>query len=165
VSRWRRLLFGSRGRIAGTVYGTIVVMGTLAAGSHTEPDPWRLAGIVTGTVAVLWIAHVYAHGLGESIALGRRLDWQELTDVARRELSIVLAAAGPVTALVLGAVGVFRESTAVWIAMSIGLVTLVAQGVRVAALERLSRLGAFATVAVNLALGLLIVGFEAALGH
>jgi hypothetical protein len=165
VSLWQRLTWGSRRGIAGTVYGTIVAMGALAAGSHTELDPWRLAGIVAGTVVVLWIAHVYSHALGESIALGHRLDWTELADVARRELSIVLAGVGPVAALVLGAVGVLRESTALWIAMGMGLTTLAVQGVRVAALERLSRFGTFVVVTVNLALGLVIVGLKAGLSH
>ena len=63
----RRLLFGSHHGIAGTVYGTIVVMGTLAAGSHARPDAWRLAAAVGGRVLVLWFAHVYSHGLAEAI--------------------------------------------------------------------------------------------------
>jgi len=163
MNRFQRLVFGSRRGIAGTVYGTIVVVGALAAGSDSRLDPWRRDDI--GTVVVLWIAHVYAHALAESINQGRRLDGKELADVASREVSIVLAAVGPVFALFLGAVGILRESTAVWIALSNGLATLVVQGVRVAALEKLSRLGAFTTVTVNLALGLLIVGLKAGLSH
>ncbi len=59
-----RRLFAPRGEIAGTVYGTIVVMGALVAGSKGEADPARLGAIVTGTVVVLWLAHVYSHALG-----------------------------------------------------------------------------------------------------
>ena len=62
--------------IAGAVYGTIVVMATLAAGGSGEAnrDAWQLAVFVLATVVVLWLAHVYAHGLAESIERGRRLD-------------------------------------------------------------------------------------------
>ena len=68
----------SAGRIAGTVYGTIVVMATVAAGGKGRVDAWQLAAFVVATVVVLWLAHVYAHGLAESIERGRRLDGAEL---------------------------------------------------------------------------------------
>ncbi len=168
MSRARRLLFGSRETIAGTVYGTIVVMGALAAGSagsHGELRPSQLAAIVAATVIVLWIAHVYSHALAETIRLDRRLDAAEVASVARRELAIPLAAVVPVTVLVLGAVGVLRESTAVWIALGFGVATLVVDGFRYAAVDRLSPVGTLVTVTINLALGLLIVGLKAGLGH
>jgi hypothetical protein len=152
-------------RIAGTVYGTIVVMATVAAGGKGRVDAWELAVLVTATAVVLWIAHVYSHGLGESIESGHRLDRAELAVVARQEVSIVLAAAGPVLALVLGAAGIFRESRAVWLALTIGLLTLAAQGLRYARVERLGRLGTCTAVGINLALGLVIVGLKALLAH
>jgi DMSO reductase anchor subunit len=166
MSRLQDVLFGSRETIAGTVYGTIVVMGAIAAGSHAPGvRPSQLAAIVTGTVLVLWIAHVYSHALGETIKLDRRLDWAELASVARREFAIPLAAVMPVTMLVLGALDVLRESRAVWLAMIFGVVTLVVDGFRYARADRLSRLGTLVTVGINLGLGLLIVGLKAGLGH
>jgi hypothetical protein len=166
MSRLERVLFGSRETIAGTVYGTIVVMGAIAAGSHApEVRPSQLAGIVTGTVLVLWIAHVYSHALAETVRLDRRLDWAELASVARREFAIPLAAVLPVTMLVLGALGVVRESTALWLALGFGVFTLVVDGFRYAAADRLGRAGTLITVAINLGLGLLIVGLKAGLGH
>jgi hypothetical protein len=148
------------------VYGTIVVMGALAAGAHGGPIRSReLAGIVAGTAIVLWIAHVYAHALGETISRGRRLDGAELRSVARRELGMLLAAVGPVGALVLGALGILQDSTAAWLAMAFGLVTLVAAGALYATVERLGLLASALTIAVNLGLGLVIVGLKAGLGH
>jgi hypothetical protein len=165
MSRLSRVVFGSRESIAGTVYGTIVVMGAIAAGATTDPRPGKLAGAVSATVVVLWIAHVYSHALAETVRLGRRLDWAELASVARRELAIVLAGVAPVTALVLGELGVLRETTAGWLAMGFGLATLLIQGIRYAGVERLSRVGTAVTVGINLGLGLLIVGLKAGLGH
>jgi hypothetical protein len=164
--RMRRLLLGSRESIAGTVYGTIVVLATLTAGATAyERKLWQLAGIAVVTVLVLWIAHVYAHGLGESLSLGRRLTADELAAIARRELSIPLAAVLPISAVVLGALGVFRDRTALWVAVGIGVVVLTVQGMRYARLERLSRVGTIVAVSINVALGLVIVGLKAIVAH
>jgi len=153
-------------RIAGTVYGTIVVMGALAAGAHGGTVRSReLAGIVAGTAIVLWIAHVYSHSLAETISRGRRLDRAELTSVARREIGMLLAAVAPVGALVLGALGILQDSTAAWLAMGFGLAALVAAGVMYATVERLGLVASALTIAVNLGLGLVIVGLKAGLGH
>jgi hypothetical protein len=168
MSRIRLLLFGARETIAGTVYGTIVVMGALAAGaegSQGDIRPWELAAFVSVTVLVLWIAHVYSHALAETIRLDRRLDSAELASVARREFAMPLAAVLPVGALVLGALGVLRETTAVWLALGFGVATLVVDGFRYASADRLGRVGTAVTVSINLALGLSIVGLKALLGH
>ena len=164
--RTRRLLFGSASTIAGTVYGTIVVMATVAAGYQGEDtNAWRLAAVVAGTVLVLWVAHLYAHALAESIDRGRRLDRAELGALARREWSIPAAAGPPIAVLLLAAFGVLGETAAVWLALGIGVVTLGIQGARYAALERLGRAGTLTAIAVNLALGLAIVGMKALLAH
>ena len=162
----RRLLFGSPSTIAGTVYGTIIVMAALTAGGPAFDDrPWELVVVVSVTALVFWLAHVYAHGLGESIALGRRLDLAELGAIARREVTILLAAVLPVLALFLGALGIVRHSSAVWLAMGVATATLAAQGVRYARVERLSRGGEALTIAVNLGLGLVIVVLKVLVQH
>jgi hypothetical protein len=159
------VLFGVGAGIAGTVYGTVVVMATLTAAYATEKHPWKLATIVMSTAFVLWIAHLYAHGLSESIVEDRRLRIDELGAIVRRELGILLAAAAPAVMLVLGAIGLFKETTAVWLALTVGLVTLAAEGVRFARLESLGPLGTVVAMGANLALGLLVVALKVALAH
>jgi hypothetical protein len=162
----RRYVLGDRSTVAGTVYGTIVVLSVLAAGARTyEHHLWRLAVIAGISVSVLWVAHVYSHGLGESLAAGRRLTVSEVLSIARREYSIVLAAALPLLAVVLGAAGVLQGRTAVRWALGVGVVTLTAQGVRYARLERLGLFAAITTVSLNLALGLTLVAVEAWVAH
>src|SRR5436190_20960956 len=109
----RRLLHGHTETIAGTVYGTIVVLSMLTAGAASyEEDPWRLVAImVTGTV-VLSAAHVYSHVLGESVRTRRRLAAHEVATIVRSEGSILLAAVLPVTAVTLGAAGALSERLA-----------------------------------------------------
>jgi hypothetical protein len=140
-------------------------MGAIVAGAKAGGELWELDAIVAGTVIVLWLAHVYAHGLGESIQLRRRLDRAEFVSVSRRELAIALAAVGPVVALSLGALDVLRPGRAVWLALGIGLLTLAVQGYRYARLEELTGWGTVVSVALNLGLGLGIVGLKVVVGH
>ena len=162
--RLRRIVLGTSGTIAGTVYGTIVVMGVVTAGRRPR-GRWELIAIVVSTVLVLWIAHVYAHGLGEAIGRGRRLDRAEFVSVARRELAIPLAAVAPTAALALGGIGLVEDGRAVWLAMAMGLVTLAVQGARYSALEGLGRLGTAGSIGLNLAFGLVIVALKALVAH
>jgi hypothetical protein len=159
------LVFGAGGGIASTVYGTVVVMATVTAAYATERNPWKLAVLVLSTALVLWIAHLYAHGLSESIAHNRRLSRDDLTAIARRELGILLAAAAPVAALVLGAVGLLGSSASVWLALGLGLATLAVEGVRYARLEHLGRAATLGAIGANLALGLLVVALKVGLQH
>jgi hypothetical protein len=165
TGRVRRLLFGGHANISGTVYGTIIAMATVAAAADTGVDTLRLAALVLATAVVLWVAHVYSDTLHESIDRGHRLDRRELVQVGRRELAIVLAAAGPCGVLILGAAGLISDSRAVSLALWIGLAALAAQGVRYARAERLGTLGTLTAVGVNAALGIAIVALEVALSH
>ena len=159
------LILGTRQTIAGTVYGTIVVLSVVTAGSTVEHDLWRLAVIAAATVVIYWIAHVYSAGLGASLKVGRRLTVAELGAIARSERSILLAAVLPVSAILLGAVGILGHRTALWVAVGVGVATLTVQGLRYARLERLSRTGTILTAAINLVLGLVIVALKALVVH
>jgi hypothetical protein len=159
------LAFGVGGGVAGTVYGTVVAMATLTAAYATEKHPGRLAVIVSSTAIVLWLAHLHAHALSESLEENRWLQRHDVARIARREVGIVLAASTPTAALLLGWVGVFRDTTAVWIALMSGLVVLLGEGIRYARLEHLRPAAALFVIGLNLALGLLIVALKVALAH
>ena len=159
-------VFGIGGSIAGTIYGTIVVMAVIAAGSQGDhTNPWRLAVFVAATVLLLWVAHFYAHALSSSLDKERRLSWDELRELARREASVPLAAVAPVGALTLGALEVVREESAIRLALGIGVATLAALGVRYARFERFGRTATIVAVTINVALGLVIVALEVVLAH
>lgn len=140
-------------------------MAALTAGSEGSSGLWELSAIVATSVLVIWVAHVYAHGLGESIDLGRRLDAAEFVAIARREFAIPLSAVAPIAALALGALGFVRDSTAIWLAVLIALATLMLQGARYAGVEQLSRTGTLVSIGVNTLLGLVIVALKAGLSH
>jgi hypothetical protein len=165
AARVKRMLFGTGDRIAGAVYGTVVVMGVIAAGSGASAEPLQLGGFAAATVLVLWIAHVHAHAMAESIQLARRVDRAELASVARRELAIPLAAVPSLAVLVLGGLGVVQESRAIRLALGVGVAMLVVQGVRFARLEHTGRMGAVIAVSMNVLIGLVIVALEVLLTH
>jgi hypothetical protein len=158
--------FGSGQGIAGAIYGTIVVMAVVVAGSvQGDTDAWRLAGIVATTVLALWIAHVYAHGLSESIQAELALRWEQVLTLARREASVLLAAVGPIAALLFGGFGLIGELTGIRLALGVGVTTLAVHGFRYARLEHLSRTRTLIAIAANITLGLLIVAVEVAFAH
>jgi hypothetical protein len=166
LRRLGTLLVGQGEAIAGTVYGTIIVLATIAAGATAfQDDLWRLCVIIAASVLVVWIAHVYSHGLGQSLHMRRRLTWTELMAIARREYAIPLAAALPLISLILGATGLLAGRTAVWLAIGVGVATLTLEGLGYARLERLNLTATIATVTVNLALGMTIVLLKALVGH
>jgi hypothetical protein len=163
---FRGVALGARERIAGSVYGTIVVLAVLAdEASAYEHDLWRLDALVVATVLTLWIAHAYAHGLGESIRLGRRLTSTELSTIITHELAIPLAAVLPLAAISIGALRAFDDTRAFWAAFALGAATLVIQGVRFAKLGRLSLVGTITSVALNLSLVMMIVALKVLVSH
>jgi hypothetical protein len=166
ISRTAAHLVGVEGRIASTVFGTITAMATVAAYGRAFPDsPWTVEELVLSTALVLWIAHVYTHGISESLSQGHRLGVAEVRRLAGRELGILLAVVPTSLALLLGAVGVLDETTSIWLALALGLVILSLEGLRYARIERLGLPGTLLAVALNAGLGLLVVVLKAEVLH
>ena len=166
MSALEKLALGSRERIAGSVYGTIVVLAVLAEGATAyEHQLWKLEAIAAASVLILWIAHAYAHGLGESLRLGRRLTRPERLAIVGRELAIPIAAVLPLLAVAVGAFRAVADTTAIWVAVGLGVVTLMVQGLRYARLEQLGWAGTAVSVAVNLGFALLIVALKILVSH
>jgi hypothetical protein len=153
-------------RLGGFIYGTILVLSVLVAGARAYPDDaGRIAVLVVVTSTVFWLAHVYAHGVADSISREEHVSVAHLLRMARREGAIVEAALPPLVALLLGAFGVLSTQAAVWLAFGLGLAVLVIEGVVVSRVERLGVLGTAAIVAANLALGLSLVVLKLTVAH
>jgi hypothetical protein len=166
ISRTAAHLVGVDDRIASTVFGTITAMATVAAYGRAFPDnPWRVEELVVSTAVVLWLAHLYTHGLSESLAEKRPLRVARLRRLAGRELGILLAAVPPSVALLLGALGLLDESASIWLALALGLVVLAVQGLRYARIERIGATGTLVVVAANVGIGLLVVLLKAVALH
>ena len=163
-SYFRRLARGER--LAGFIYGTILTLSVVVAGARAFPhDPAHVAELVAVTSLVFWLAHVYAHWLGESVAQREHLSVADLRRVLAREWSLVEASVPPVVALLLGAAGLFSERTAVWLAFGLGLGVLFVEGIVFARAERLGLVASVLVVLANLGFGLLLVALKLVLGH
>ena len=160
-----QVVFGNDDTLAGTLYGTLVVMATVTASSEGHVPALQLTLIVVATVLVLWLAHVYAFSIAESIQENRRVDPAVMLEVARRQLSIALAAVGPVAALCLGVVGALPELSSIYLALCVGLAILLVQGVRYSRVARHPPRRAALSIVVNLSLGIAIVLLEVAVWH
>lgn len=153
-------------RLGGYIYGTIVVLAVVVTGARAYPhESGHIAWLALATAVVFWLAHVYAHAVAHSVARNEHLSLAELRHIARREAAIIEAAVPPLVPLVLGALGLLSTRSAVWIAFVVGLIVLAAQGVVVARVEGLGRLGMLAVVAGNVSLGVLLVGLKLAVSH
>jgi hypothetical protein len=161
----QRILLGSHVEISQIVYGSIIVLATLAASAALEHSPWRLAAMVSAEVMVIWVAHVYSDGLHISTHLGGVLHRGELMAIARREAAIPQAAIGPVAALLLGAFGILSEPHSIDLAFGVGLLALAVQGARYARAKQLRGLSTLVPITINLALGLAIVALKAYVSH
>lgn len=153
-------------RLPGFIYGTLVVLTMIVVGAKAYPDePGVVAALVVVTAAVLWLAHVYAHGVALSVSEEKRVSLAELRHLARREGSIVQAALPPVVPLLLAAADVISTQLALWAAIAVGLVVLGVLGVRFARIRRFGTVRTCAAVAANLAFGVLVVALKLLLAH
>jgi hypothetical protein len=148
-------------RLGGFVYGTIVVLSVIVAGAKAYPDDTtRIAALVGVTTVVFWLAHAYAHALTHSVRTGQRLTFDEVRHIGRREAALIQAGVPCIAVLLLGSIGLLEDDTAIWLAVAFGLVVLAVQGFVFAHVERLGPKSTVLVVAVNVALGLLLVAMK-----
>ena len=148
-------------RLAGFIYGTIVVLSVVIAGAKAFPNGMgHIAALVLVTASVFWLAHVYAHSLGQSAQTGEHLSFEAVRHIAWREASIIGAALPPVAMLVLGEIGLLSPKASIWAAVIVGLLVLAAQGVVFARIEKLGVLATLVVVTLNLCLGLVLIALK-----
>ncbi len=164
-SRWSSF-FWSEENVAGAIYGQIVVMSVLVV-FGADPDPQAASVVVTVfvTSTVFWLAHVYAHLLGERIERKRGATWAEMRRVAASESSIVQAATLPLLAVVLSLVGVSSTEQAVDIGIFVSLTQLALLGFYAAYRGGVRGWGMLLSGVISLAFGLLIVIAKILVAH
>ena len=153
-------------RLGGFIYGTILSLAVLIGGVKAFPhSAWHIVVLLTVTAVVFWLAHVYAHSLAPVVSEDRHLSFAELRRIARHESSIIEATIPPVAALLLAVFGLLSTKAAAWIAYGLGLAVLTASGLIFARVERLGWLATLVVVALNVALGLALVGLKLFVSH
>jgi hypothetical protein len=139
---------------AGAIYGTIVAMAVIA-GTAADPGHGKALWLTLATLAVFWLAHVYAQTLSHHLKGAKRLEWPAVKAAMVEEQPLL---EGPIPMLVV--LHVFEGRTAVRLALWIGVAELVIWGILYARRQRWGWLSAATAGAVNGLLGLAIVLLE-----
>ena len=157
---------GKGARIAGGIYGTLLVT-SVVAGLSVDPAIGPLEGLVAAVVTslVFWLAHVYADLVALRLETGVPVSRASAAEVLGREWPMVQAVWPAAVMLFLGWVGVFDRATAYWLAVGAGVVAMTLWGVTYARKEGARWRGVMLSAAVNVALGLVIVTLKVLVGH
>jgi len=144
---------------AGAIYGTITAAAVIAAGAGHLP-PGRLLAATVATLAVFWLAHVYAQALSHHLRAGTRMRWATITAAMAEERPMLEGPAPSLVLLLLGLLGVLREEAAVRLALWAGVAQLVIWGVAYARRQGWSWPAAMVAGTVNGTFGVAIVLLE-----
>jgi hypothetical protein len=151
----------SVGQMTASIYGTVLTIGLIAAySSDEELDPLLMAVAVVVTTGVFWLAHAHADVLAQRYFAGRPLKRSEIAEQLREALPMVRASLPPVLGLVAGGVGLLDDDSSVYLALGIGVAELAGWGIATGRKEQLGRLRTGALIALNVGLGLMMVGLK-----
>jgi hypothetical protein len=147
--------------LAGAIYGTILatsVVAGLSEGGSVDKGPAALV-VITSSL-VFWLAHVYAGVLGHHLRLGHGFSWSRVGAIARHEWPILASGIPPAIVLALGTIGLFERDTAFWLAIGVGIASLVLWGVAYAREQGYHTMVVALAGALNGLLGLVIVALK-----
>jgi hypothetical protein len=147
-------------RLAGAIYGTIVVAGVLASSEYDDhPEALDTGSYALATVIVFWLAHAWAQTLGRRI-VGRGSTTQALRHSLARDWPLVQSALPPLAAMALAMLFGAADETAIDIAFWVCVASLGAWGAVVAHREQASAARTLTTAMGCALLGLLLVGLK-----
>ena len=150
---------------AAGVYGSIVAAALVAALRETGESATRSVLSLLSTMAVFWLAHVWSQITGERIHHGRRFRSHLAREIALAEWPLVEAAFGPALLLLLGAVGILTDRTALDGALAVCGLQLLGWGFLVGRRAYGRWYEAVLSGVANGLLGLVLVGLESAVLH
>lgn len=114
------------------VYGLVLVSGLIAASGSAGAPAWKTLLFTAVTVAVFWLAHVYAgtvaaHGseTADGGSMGIAAATRRAVVKSRGMLAATLLPAIP---LLLGSLGLIRDATATWAALWVCVAALAGLG-------------------------------------
>ncbi|HEX5267388.1 MAG TPA: hypothetical protein VFW24_11495 [Acidimicrobiales bacterium] len=116
VRRWARALaqlLEPEENPAGVIYGTIASGALLAAESSRRETLEEAAGAVALTLALFWLAHGYAHSLGQRLGSGTGWSPGRLASSLRHEVTILRGSLVPLVVLLAARAAGASTATAV----------------------------------------------------
>jgi hypothetical protein len=163
VGRWPKARLAER--LSAACYGTVLVLAALPLINADEVATGVGWELVAGVGIATWVAHLYAEAVGDHIRRGAALDWPEFRIAATDGLPIPLAAVPPGVVLGLGRLDVLDARVALWIAVAVAAVQLVAVGAFVGSVVSSRRSGSWTYAAAIAVVGVAVVVLKLTLGH
>ncbi len=145
------------------IYGVILVSALIIVTGQKSDTSWETFLKVLGTVLVFWIAHMFAvvvSHLGLAIAGDKSFGALLLYGV-RHSSGMLLGALVPLSVILLGALGVLEDETAVWAALWIDAALLGVIGFIAVARMTTNPWARSAGAAVTVMLGIVIMLMKA----
>lgn len=112
------------------IYGLLLVSALLVITGYRADTSWTVLLKVLGTVVVFWIAHVFAHVVAQlSEAREGSISFRSvLLHASNRSSGLLIAAIVPLAIVLLGALDVLSDDTAVWLALIVDTALLALLG-------------------------------------
>lgn len=140
----------------GVIYGTIVVLAILMVTKDPVDAPWRLVAYLFASVLSVALAKAFATVCEGMLATGKPAGSADFRLAWSKAKTILLAANGPTTVLILAATGVIPASIGLTGAQCLALLALVYYGARIGWRIRGTALAALVGASVTLAIGAVI---------
>ncbi|HET9261331.1 MAG TPA: hypothetical protein VFP42_14525 [Acidimicrobiia bacterium] len=151
-------------RVSAASYGTVLIIASLLVVNTEDVESGWGWELVVGVGVATWLAHLYAEVLGNHVRNSEATRSHELRKAMADGLPILLAALLPAMALLLGRIGILKPPQALWVAVIVSILQLVAIGVFVGITsEQTSNSWRYAAMAAGF--GLAVVALLVALGH
>jgi hypothetical protein len=115
-------------RVGAASYGTVLVLAALPAIGISDVGSGVGWELMTGVAVATYVAHAYAEVVGDHVRHGSALDRRQVAHALRDGVPILLAAVVPALVLGLGALGVLADDVALWLAVAVAVLQLVALG-------------------------------------
>lgn len=152
------------------IYGSIVIAGVVATAGSAETDALTTLVFVVSTIAVLWLAHVFAgtmasHVQDEGESVSARIGGAALWHSMRGATGILVAMLLPAAMLLLGVFGVITDYAAVWASLWAVVGLLGVLGYVAGTRKGFGLLACLASALVSAGLGFLIIVAKLLLAH
>lgn len=153
----------AKANFASAIYGEILLLAVLAAVGDHEAAAGTVLVTVVSSQLVFWLAHAYAETIGRQVRGEERIDHDSFGRILEHEWPIVQAAGPTVVLMALAMLDVLETSTAVDVAIALGVLSLLGWGFAAGRRSRDTLRGQLLAGALSGALGLIIVALKIAI--
>jgi hypothetical protein len=148
------------------IYATLALLAVLISIDTEHVSPVNAAFIMTGTILSLWAASIVATQMSRRMVFKNELDHsREVSHQIRRHAPMLASLIFPLAMIGLSATGAISLGAAIDVSILSALALLVGWSIGSARSLGSSRLPTFILVAVELAIGLGVVGLKLVVGH